>query len=213
MRSEAAAGSLRAAFLVAAAELGMCSAAWLFARELGEAGGDELLAASRDRLGRDFPVLDAVYARYLAGERAPRIDAAPVAAACRGARRVLVVGLETAYLDALVPLLDGEIGLLTYGELDTDWARVLANYGGRVVPCDLASFQRFAGSRGALVTFLYGANAQVGHVQPAWLRVIAGDVRAQFRTLVGWDVLTAPMFVYPRWLVEAPLADFSEVVR
>jgi hypothetical protein len=167
----------------------------------------------RDRLGRDFPVLDAVCAAYQTGARGARVDPARVAAACAGARRVLVVGVESEFLDALIPRLDGEVALLTYGELDTDWTRVLANYGGRVDGCELASFQRFAGGHGALVTFLYGANAEVAHVNPAWLRIIAGDVRTQFRTLVGWDVLGSPMYVYPRWLVEAPLADFTEVVR
>jgi hypothetical protein len=128
-------------------------------------------------------------------------------------RRLLVVGIESTFLDALVPALDAEIGLLTQGELDPDWARVLDNYGGRVVPCELGAFQRFAGSAGALLTFLYGARTDVAHVNPTWLRIIAGDVRTQFRTLIGWDVLGAEMYVYPRWLVSAPLADFSHVVR
>lgn len=205
--------SLGPSFLTAAAELGMCSAAWLFARELAAAGGDELVATARDRLGRDFPVLDAVCARYLGGQRRPVTDPSRVAAACAGARRVLVVGVEADFLDALVPALDGDIALLLHGELDTDWPRVLANYRGRVTGCDLGSFQRLAGSKSALVTFLYGAGPQSGHTHPSWLRVIAGDVRTQFRSVVGWDVLQSPMFVYPRWLVETPLADFSEVVR
>ncbi|MEZ4400630.1 MAG: hypothetical protein R3B06_11460 [Kofleriaceae bacterium] len=204
--------SLTQSFLAAAAELGMCSAAWLLVRELAAEGGAAQVATIRDYLGREFPVLDAVCARYLAGQLAPVVDPAPVVAACADAARVLVVGLEADFLDALVPALDAEVGLLTHSELDVDWDRVLANYGGRVVPCDLASFQRFAGSRGALVTFLYGVRASSAHVNPTWLRVIAGDVRAQFRTLIGWDVLGSEMFVYPRWLVQAPLADFSHVV-
>ncbi|MBK9030626.1 MAG: hypothetical protein IPL61_04680 [Myxococcales bacterium] len=199
-------------FLVAAAELGMCSAAWLFVSEFGASGGAPLVTEARDRLGRDFPVLDAVCARYLDGQRGPVVDAARVQAACAGTRRLLVVGIETAFLDQLVPLIDAEIGLLTHGELDTDWARVLDNYGGRVVPYDLGTFQRCAGSRSALLTFLYGSGAALAHVNPAWLRVIAGDVRTQFRTLVGWDVLGGQMYVYPRWLVSAPLADFSHVI-
>lgn len=205
--------SLAPSFLAAAAELGMCSAAWLFVHEIAAAGGETAIADARDQLGRDFPVLEAVCGVYLAGRHQPVIDPAPVIAACRGARRVLVVGVESLFLDALVPALDAELGLLTYGELATDWDRVLANYHGRVVPCALTEFQRFAGSAGALVTFLYGARADVAHVNPAWLRVIAGDVRTQFRTLVGWDVLGAEMYVYPRWQVQAPLADFSDVVR
>ena len=204
--------SLGQSFLTAAAELGMCSAAWLFARELARTGGDELVAQARDMFGRDFPVLDAVAGRWLAGARHPAVDPSRVAAACRNARRVLVVGLETDFLDALVPHLEGEVALLASSEHETDWARVLSNYGGRVSPCDLRSLHRFAGARSALVTFLYGVNAQVAHTVPGWLRVIGGDVRTQFRTLVGWDVLGSEMFVYPRWLVEAPVSDFSEVV-
>ncbi len=205
--------ALAQSFLAAAAELGMCTAAWLFVRELAAHGGDAAVAETRDRLGRSFPVFDAVCARHLDGQ--PRAPIAPdaIVKACDGARRVLVVGLETDFLDALVPRLTAEIGLLTFGELETDWPRVIANYGGKVTPCELASFQRFAGSRSALVTFLYGTGAAVGHVSPAWLRVIAGDVRTQFRTLAGWDVLGREMFVYPRWLVQTPLADFSVVAR
>lgn len=205
--------ALGPSFLAAAAELGMCSAAWLFVGELAAVGGEAAIAEARDLLGRDFPVLEAVCGLHAAGRRHPMVDPAPVIAACRGARRVLVVGIETVFLDALVPALDAEIGLLTYGELATDWDRVLANYQGRVVPCELTAFQRFAGSDGALVTFLYGAGGDVAHVNPAWLRVIAGDVRTQFRTLVGWDVLGTEMYVYPRWQVQAPLSDFSDVVR
>lgn len=199
-------------FLTAAAELGMCSAAWLFVREVAAIGGAAQVAELRDRYGRDFPVLDAVCALYLRGQRAPRIELAGVLDALAGARRVLVVGIESAFLDALVPRLDAQIGLLTHGELDTDWPRVLSNFGGRVEACDLGSFQRYAGSRGAVLTFLYGVNATTGHVNPAWLRVSGGDVRTQFRSLIGWDVLGSEMYVYPRWLVQAPLGDFSHVV-
>jgi hypothetical protein len=195
------------------ASFGMCSAAWLFARTLGDDGGPAMVAEARDQLGRDFPVFDAVCARYLAGEREPRVDPTPVRAALAGVDRVLVIGVETTFLDAAVAALDCEIGLLTYGELEVDWPRVLANYGGRVAPCELPAFQRYAGSRGALLTFLYGAQAAVAHVDPAWLRVVAGDVRTQFRELIGWEVLGGEMYVYPRWLVQAPLVDFSWVIR
>jgi hypothetical protein len=200
-------------FLVAAAELGMCGAAWLFAREVAAQGGDAGIDELRDRLGRDFPVLDAVCARWLAGQRAARIDPDRVVAHCRGARRLLVVGLEADFLDALVARLRGiELALLTHDELDADWERVLANYRDRVVGCSLGSFQRYAGAAGVLLTFVYGFGGEVAHVAPAWLRVIAGDVRTQFRSLVGWDVLGGEMYVYPRWLVQAPVADFSHIV-
>lgn len=202
---------LAQSFLAAAAELGMCSAAWLFVHELAAHGGEAQVAQTRDRLGRTFPVFDAVCGLYLDGQRSARVDASAVVAACDGARRVLVVGVETEFLDVLVPRVDAELGLLTFGELDTDWARVISNYGGRVVPCELPSFQRMAGSRSVLLTFLYGKGGTMAHVGPAWLRVIAGDVRTQFRTVIGWDVLGSEMFVYPRWLVQSPLSDFSVV--
>ena len=43
--------------------------------------------------------------------------------------------------------------------------------------------------------------------------MVAGDVRTQFRELIGWEVLGGEMYVYPRWLVQAPLVDFSWVIR
>jgi hypothetical protein len=45
------------------------------------------------------------------------------------------------------------------------------------------------------------------------VRVCGEDVRTQFRSLVAWDVLPHPFFVYPRWLVPAALSTFSAVVR
>lgn len=55
--------SAAAAFRLAAAELGMCSAARLFTKELHDAGGVELLDAAREELGAEFPVLDLVATR------------------------------------------------------------------------------------------------------------------------------------------------------
>lgn len=201
------------AFEVAAGELGMCTAAWLFVREIRAAGGPALVAALRDRLGRDFPVLDSVAAAALAGAEGPNIDPAGVVAACAGATQLVVVGLETAFLDALVPRLpDLRIALVTQGELPADWERVVGNYGGRVEPTGLASFQALAGRRSVLLTFAYGVRGHAAHVPAAWLRVIGADTRTQFRGIVAWDVLHEPMYVYPRWLVEAPAVDFSHVV-
>lgn len=204
-------------FSVAAAELGFCSAAWLFVRELDAAGGDDAVRALRDELGRLFPVLDAVVAQWLDGRRAPIIDPAKVLRACEGATTLLVVGLEADFLDALLPEVSASelrnIVLLRYSSLgDVDWERVLANYEGCVVSTDLAAFQRWAGTRTAVLTMTYGADEHSAHVHPAWLRLMGEDVRTQFRSFIGWDVLRRPMEVYPRWLVEVPASDFTEVV-
>lgn len=200
-------------FQAAAGELGMCSAAWLLVETLAQASGAAAIEDLRDRHGREFPVLDAVCASFLERGARPRPDPEPALAALAGIERLVVVGVEADQLDALVPRLDAELHLLCASEFEVDWDRVLANYRGRVRRTDLASFQAVAGARAALLTFLYGAGPGVAHVNPAWLRVIAGDVRAQFRSLVAWDVLGSPMFVYPRWLVATPLADFTAVVR
>ncbi len=142
------------------------------------------------------------------------IDAERAAAALEGARRVVIVGLESDFLDALVPRLTAvELGLVTVSNgLDPDWRRVLANYDGRIAPVDLADIQRWSGRHSALLTFVYGADEDHAHVVPAWLRVSGPDVRTQFRTLAGWDVLGAPMSLFPRWLVPASRADFSQLV-
>jgi hypothetical protein len=205
--------SVAQAFAIAAAELGMCSAAWLFVRETAAEGGDALVGQLRDRLGRDYPVLDSVAASWLDGARSPAIDTDGVLGALRGITRLVVVGLETAFLDALLPKLPGcRVSLLTHGELDADWSRVLANYPGRIEPTDFGSFQALAGNRSALLTFAYGVREPNTHVAASWLRVSGADVRTQFRALVAWDVLRAQMYVYPRWLVEARTVGFSHVV-
>lgn len=204
---------LAQAFRVAAAELGMCSASWLFVRELSEDGGDDRVEALRDRLGRDFPVLDTVAAEWLGGARVPHIDPGAVVGACSGANRVLVVGVEAAFLDALVPRLDGmAIALLSHSDFEVDWDRVLGNFDGRVERTDLSSFQAWGGRRSVLLTFAYGSTEHNITVSTTWLRVMGEDVRTQFRTIVAWDTLHAPMYVYPRWLVEVPLGGFTQVV-
>jgi hypothetical protein len=202
---------LERAFAAAAGELGHATTAWLFAREValerGPAGVEEL----RDALGRAFPVLDSVARQLLGGVSAPPLDPGPIVELCRGAARVLFVGIEAAALDLVVPALEGSrIGLVQHG--DVDWRRVLGNWGGRVEGTDLAGFQRWSGARSVLVTFSYGGTGEVLHVQPTWLRVHGPDVRAAFRALVAWDVLGGPMFLYPRWHAATPREDFSHVV-
>lgn len=205
---------LEQAFGVAATELGFCSAAWLFVRELAGAGGDSLVEQLRDQLGRSFPVLHAVAEQWLEGWRQPALAPEQVAAACAGAATLLVVGVEADFLDALIPLLKGcRVMLLRYSSFgDVDWERLLSNYAGRVEPTDLASFQSWAGTRTAVLTMVYGADDHTAHVLPAWVRLMGEDVRTQFRAFIGWDVLRRPMYVYPRWLVAVPRADFTVIV-
>jgi hypothetical protein len=205
--------ALRQAFHVAAGELGMASAAWLFVREVALSGGERRVAELRDLLGRDYPVLDAVVAAWQGGRRGPEIDLAPVLAACATANRLLVAGLETDFLDALVPKLSVRtVALLAHGDFATDWPRVASNYGGRVELVDVSSFQRMAGRDSVILTFVYGVHSDGTFVSPRWLRVNGADVRTQFRSIIAWDVLRAPMFVYPRWLVGVSLDHFSHVV-
>jgi len=202
------------AFRMAAAELGMCSAARLFVRELAAEGGEEIVKGARDTIGREYPVFDFVAAHWLDGERDETIDSAPVLSALVGIKRLLVVGLEAFFLDELLSRLeDVEIGLVADGGgLEPDMRRVLANYGGRISAVDLGEIQRWAGRRSALLTFVYGTDGHVVHVSGAWLRVSGPDVRTLFRSLIGWDILGKPMLVYPRWLVETSRAEFSRLI-
>ncbi|MEZ4301156.1 MAG: hypothetical protein R3B70_39835 [Polyangiaceae bacterium] len=206
--------SAPAAFRLAAAELGHCSAARLFTTELLASGGADLLREAQDALGSDFPVLDLVADEALSDRPPAPIDAEAAARALRDPASLLVVGLEAFYLDALVPLLPGtRVGLvLGEGGLEGDVRRMVANFGDRVEEVRLGDIQRWAGNRSALLTFLYGCHENTGYVTPVWLRVAGSDVRTQFRTLVGWDILGRPTSLYPRWLVEAPLEPFSRVV-
>lgn len=203
------------AFTVAAGELGMACAAWLFVENVAQEGGAGGVAALRDALGRSFPVLDAVAGEWLAGSRALQVDPSAVLAACEGASEVVVVGLESFFLDALVARLppSTRCALLCHSPFEVDWERVLSNHRGRVSPVNLESFQSWAGPRSVLLTFAYGAGSSSTYVLPAWVRATGEDVRTQFRSLMAWNVLPAPMFVYPRWLVEVDAASFTHVVR
>jgi hypothetical protein len=209
--SPALPSGIEQAFEVAAGELGMCSAAWLFVREVAAEGGDPLVRELRDRLGRAFPVLDTVCSVWASGRTAPQVDPAGVLLACAGATRVVVVGIESAFLDQLVPRLEGvRLALLCHSAFHVDWDRALANYEG-LEPVNLDSFQGWAGPKSALLTFAYGVARASAHILPAWLRVVGEDVRTQFRSLIAWDVLGAQMYVYPRWLVEVPASSFTHI--
>ena len=203
------------AFTVAAGELGMACAAWLFVENIAQEAGADGVAALRDVLGRPFPVLDAVAEQWLAGARELRTDPAAILAACEGASELVVVGLEAFFLDALVARLppSTRCALLCHSPFDVDWERVLSNHGGRVSRVDLESFQSWAGPRSVLLTFAYGVSGSSTYVLPAWVRATGEDVRTQFRALLAWNVFQAPMFVYPRWLVEIEAASFTHVFQ
>ncbi|MBL8604655.1 MAG: hypothetical protein JNK72_22205 [Myxococcales bacterium] len=204
--------SLAMAFSAAAGELGMSAASWLFLRTLAavEAGAEE---AAIESLGAQFPVMAAVGAAWREGHRGPRCDLEGVRARLDGVTRAVVLGVESAHLDALVAASPGlELGLVTESPLEADFERILANFGGRVAAVSLAELQRWSGATSALVTFLYGVDSHATQVSPIWLRAVGDDTRTQFRTLLGWNVLPAPMPVYPRWLVEVALDAFTDVV-
>jgi hypothetical protein len=206
---------LEQAFTVAAGELGMACAAWLFVENVAQERGHEAVAALRDALGRSFPVLDTVAEQWLSGTGRLNTDPTAVLSACEGASALVVAGLEAFFLDALVARLPPgtRCALLRHSPFDVDWARVLSNYGGRILPVDLESFQSWAGPRSVLLTFAYGVGGSSTYVLPTWVRATGEDVRTQFRSLLAWNVLQAPMFVYPRWLVEVDAASFTHVFQ
>lgn len=202
------------AFSLAAAELGMASAAWLFTAEVDRSEGAEGVQRLRDALGRRWPVLDAVCAAWLEGARAPEVSTAPLLAWLEGITRVVVVGLEARWLDPLVAALPAavRVGLIKHSELSPDWDRVIANFAGRVELLELADFQGWAGQRSVLLSFVYGAGGVSGlFALSAWVRVSGPDVRTQFRELIGWDVLGVPLSIYPRWLVAVSPGDFTRL--
>lgn len=204
-------GALEQAFALAAGELGMASAAWLFAEQVHGAGGDEKLEALRESLGRRWPILDAICAAWLEGLRAPAVELSGLQPALEGLHRLVIVGVESRWLDALAQHLPPSVrlGLIRHSELSPDWARVMANLP-RVELVELADFQSWAGPHSALLSFVYGGGSGGGpFALGGWLRVAGPDVRTQFRELIGWDVLRVPIAVYPRWLVAVPHADFT----
>jgi hypothetical protein len=130
------------------------------------------------------------------------------------ATRLVVVGVEASYLDALVEGLDPavKVAMVAHSPFPVDWDRALDNYGGRVERVDLDTFQNWAGGKSALLTFAYGREDSRTVVAPLWLRACGADVRAQFRALVAWNVLEAPLQLYPRWFVEVEADTFTHFV-
>ena len=211
-----ASAALEQAFALTAGELGMVSASWLFAREVAAAEGLPAVSQLRDDLGRRWPVLDAVCAAFVLGESFPHVKRDGVLQRLQGFRRLLIVGLESHWLDALLAGLpvDLRVGLLRHSDLSPDWNRVQANLGQRISLVDLSDFQLWAGSRSAILSFVYGAGLPGAHklfATSAWARAWGPDTRTQFRELIGWDVLGVPLSVYPRWLVSVPKEQFTAV--
>jgi hypothetical protein len=209
-----AARGLGSAFELASAELGFVTASWLFVDEVAKIAGRPGVVALREELGATFSVLDFVAGEWLEGKRTRAIHTTSIVGALEGARRVLVVGLETAHLDALARDLEPAVslGLVAYRLQRVDWDRVLDNYRGRIEAVDVGSFQAWAGARSAIVTFVYGTRGPVVNVLSAFLRVVGSDVRTQFRDIIGWNVIARPPEVYPRYLVEAASHELTELV-
>ncbi len=202
------------AFGAVAGELGQASAAWLFVRAVARCAGDAGVAALAEGAGASFVVLDAVARGWLGGLREPILDARPALEAVGKATRLVVVGVEASYLDALVERLDPavKVAMITHSPFNVDWDRVLDNYGGRIERVDLDTFQNWAGAKSALLTFAYGREDSRTAVGPLWLRACGADVRSQFRALVAWNVLATPLQFYPRWLVEVEADTFTHFV-
>ncbi|HEX8791077.1 MAG TPA: hypothetical protein VF765_08990 [Polyangiaceae bacterium] len=202
------------AFGAVVGELGQASSAWLFVRALARCAGDRGVEGLADAAGPQFVVLDAVARGWLAGVREQVVDAGPVVDAIGSATRLVVVGVEATFLDAIVARLSPtvKIAMITHSPFPVDWDRVLDNYGGRVERVDLDTFQHWAGGKSALLTFAYGRDDSRTAVAPLWLRACGQDVRAQFRALVAWNVLESPLLLYPRWLVEVEVDSFTHFV-
>jgi hypothetical protein len=207
--------SVRESFFVAAQELGMWSASALFLREVSARAGIDAIDQLRDRLSQDYPIFDALAERCARGEPLA-LDPTRPASALRGASKVLVIGFDADPLDALVDQLDPttRVGLVaSVGELCGDLRRTLANYRGRVEHVELASLPAWVGRKSALVTFVYGVDEHdSAYTSLAWLRTQGPDVRTQFRSLVGWNLLGRSPMIHPRWVVASPAEDFSELV-
>ena len=203
------------AFSAIAGELGMASAAWLFVRAVAREAGDDGVVALADRLSASFTVADAIARMWLDGEREPKIDADAVLRAIGKSTRLVIVGIEATFLDALLAKAspDLKIAMIAHSAFDVDWQRVLDNFRGRVERVDLDTFQNWAGHRSALLTFAYGIHGARARVLPLWLRACGSDVRSQFRALIAWEVLGRAPELYPRWLVETDADQFTHVVR
>lgn len=200
---------LAPAFRRCVGELGMWSASSLFVATARAAGGEAGVAALEEALGSEFPVLEQV----ALGFAAPDVTE-EVAASCVGLRRLVVVGIES---DCLAPLLARlprtvAVALILDPTFPVDLDRLRAGWGHQVELTDLAAFQRFSGTKSALLTTVYGTDGFRAAVARVWLRCHGDDVRSQFGRLIGWNVLGATMDRFPRWLVETDIDDFTDLI-
>jgi hypothetical protein len=202
------------AFYAVAGELGMTSAAWLFVGAVARSTGDAGVEALAESVGGSFTVLEAVARAWLDGARTPKVDPTLVLRALGNSSRLVVIGVEASFLDALVPRVDAgvKLAMIAHSPFPVDWNRVLDNYAGRIERLDLDTFQNWAGGKSALLTFAYGRDDTRTAVLPLWLRACGADVRSQFRALIGWNVLGTPLEHYPRWAVEIEADSFTHFV-
>lgn len=201
-------------FQLAATELGMASAAWLYVDEAAASLGDAGVQMLRDELGRHWPILDAICAARQNGTARPAVRLDPLRPYLATARRVVVVGYEADWMDALVA---DAPATLKFGWLCQDVAphhrdRMLSNHGESVTPLTLNDFQTWAGADSILMTYVYGGSTKEIFVHPSWLRCAGTDVRMQFRDLLGWQILDVPIEVYPRRLVAADRASLTALL-
>lgn len=201
---------LSAAFRRCVGELGMWSASVLFVRTAARRGGAEAVEQLREALGVEFPVLEVVATQ----PTTPLLALDAVVDRCAGLDRLLVVGLEAECLEPLLDRLPAglQVRLLLDTTFPVDEARLDAGWGARLTRTDLASFQRFAGSRSAMLTAIYGCDGYRAVVPRVWMRCHGDDVRTQFARLIGWNVLGGPMSRYPRWLTETEVSDFTDLL-
>jgi hypothetical protein len=206
---------VESAFRVCVGELGMWSATRLFIESGRRAQGDAGVARVREALAPEFPVVEEL-TREGAGaapyRRACAVDA--LVERLTGHERILLVGMEAELVCALLARLrrDVSIHLLLDSTFPRDEQRLRASWSSSLAFVGLDDFQSVAGARTALVTPVYGADDYRAVVLPLWMRVHGVDVRFQFRTLVGVNLLGARMQVYPRWLVETDTGDFTDLV-
>lgn len=193
----------------------MATAAWLFVSQTAEVEHEAGVLALRDAMGRDWSVLDAVCAAWLAGARAGQPVVDGITRALHGLERLVLVGYEAVAVDALLADLapDVRVGLLPGDVPRSSVERLLENHAGRLELLDLERFQGWAGPRSSLLGFMYGSAAMHQFfVPPVWLRAAGPDVRLQFRDLLGWRFMDLPLMVYPRRLSATNAQSFTRLL-
>ena len=205
--------SLLDAFALAAGELGMFSASRLFCDEIFQEGGAALVGEMRELMGPIYPVLSVLAARVEVEGGVPAPDPRPMIEELQGIHRVVVVGAEAWIIDALADALPSvAVGVVVDATLPFSAPRVAANLEGRATLIGLEEVTRWCGARTALLTAVYGSDGYRATVCSTWLRLMGPDTRMLFAALVGWNLLGPAMEVYPRWLQDTLVDDFTAVV-